>query len=389
MPFVAQCTFCRVMLQGVPDHLLGSSVECPRCHNSFTLAPMANPPPVTARQPKAASPEPAAVAVKPAPQAAAAAPAAAGPAIAATAPAMLPPPQEAIPAGRRVTTRAAPLPEPDGTNYPGLASFLLGSFAFLAAAVLHVSWVTFLLGLVGLALGVVGCLLSSAGPRRLILPIAGTAVSLPAVLVAAFLPHWLGLAPLWGSPKPPDFTKDAAISLSGGGGLRRATGREIVWVDASHDALVHGDVRLSVNKPVVVGPVNFVPVQGKQSPSARGLVIGLRITNAGVARNVNYSNWGDSPRPQGNLFLGPQQDGPVLRDNQGKAYAVKAFGAGWVVKGKAAAASIPPGKTLDDVLVFEAPPANIEFLRLELPASAVGAEGRLHIEIPRQMIEFR
>jgi hypothetical protein len=394
MPFVAQCLFCRVMLQGVPDHCLGSSIECPRCHNSFTLAPMANPPPVAARQPKAASPEPAAVAAKPSPHVTAAVPAPAQPAPAVqllegVAPAAAVPPESRLPAGRPRVTSGAPLPAPDGTNYPGLASFLLGSFAFLAAAVLHVGWVTFALGLLGLLLGVVGCLLSSGGPRRLVLPIAGTAVSLPAVIVAAFLPHWLGLGPLWGRPKPPDLTGDAAISLSGGGGLRRATGREIVWVDASHDALVHGDVRLRVSSAAVEA-VKFVPVQGKAPPSARGLVIALRITNAGIERNLNYTSWGDSPPPQQSRFLGPPPpDGPVLRDNQGKAYATKAFPAGWAVKGKAASASIPPGKMLDDVLVFEAPPPDIKFLRLELPASAVGAAGRLHMEIPRQMIEFR
>jgi hypothetical protein len=395
MPFVAQCLFCRVMLQGVPDHCLGSSIECPRCHNSFTLAPMANPPPATARQPKAVSPEPAVVVAKPSPHVTAAVPAPAQPApavqvLGGAAPAAAAPPAPPLPAGRPVVTGGASLAAPDGTNYPGLASFLLGSFAFLAAAVLHVGWVTFALGLVGLLLGVVGCLLSSGGPRRLVLPIAGTAVSLPAVFVAAFLPHWLGLAPLWGRPKPPDYTKDAAISLSGGGGLRRATGREIVWVDASHDALVHGDVRLRVSS-AAVETVKFVPVQGKQPPGARGLVIALRITNAGVERNINYTSWADSPRPQNKLTIGPIPEVPVLSDNQGKTYALKALPAGWVVKGHVASASIPAGssKSLDDVLVFEAPPPNIEFLRLELPASGVGAAGRLHMEIPRQMIEFR
>ena len=43
MPFSAECAFCHLTLQSVPDHRLGHSVECPRCHNCFTLAPKSQP----------------------------------------------------------------------------------------------------------------------------------------------------------------------------------------------------------------------------------------------------------------------------------------------------------------------------------------------------------
>jgi hypothetical protein len=251
--------------------------------------------------------------------------------------------------------------------------------AFLAGAVFSVGLVTFALGLAGLLLGLVGLLLGRATPRRLALPGVGVAVSLPAVLIAAFLPHWLGLSPLRGPPKPAGLGGDAAISLGGGGGLRRKPEGEIVWVDAQRDALVHGDVRLRVSS-ARVEPVAFEPVPGKSPPGDRCLVVGLRITNAGVVRKINYAGWGGAAN---------SQDKPVLRDNKGKTYAEKVFAAGWVVKGRVANAAIAPGKTLDDVLVFEAPPPGVEHLRLELPASAVGAEGRLRMEIPRQMIAFR
>src|SRR5437870_5575695 len=44
MAFIAECPFCRVKLQKVPDHREGDSTECPRCHNLFTLAAMISPP---------------------------------------------------------------------------------------------------------------------------------------------------------------------------------------------------------------------------------------------------------------------------------------------------------------------------------------------------------
>src|SRR5690348_9221190 len=43
MAFVAECMFCHLILRGVPDQRLGSSLECPRCRNCFTLAPTTNP----------------------------------------------------------------------------------------------------------------------------------------------------------------------------------------------------------------------------------------------------------------------------------------------------------------------------------------------------------
>src|SRR6516165_1003801 len=43
MAFATECTFCHLILRGVPDQRLGSSFECPRCHNCFTLAPTTNP----------------------------------------------------------------------------------------------------------------------------------------------------------------------------------------------------------------------------------------------------------------------------------------------------------------------------------------------------------
>jgi hypothetical protein len=383
MPFVAECTFCHLMLQKVPDHRLGSSVQCPRCRNSFTLAPMTNPPAVATREPKAvtAAPEPpVAVMEKPLsrPLWTPAPPKPAGPAVAKE------PVKQDVPASveeeESPEEPSADEPRPGAPrrpNYPGLAAFVLASFALLAASVLQIGWVTFGLGLAGLLLGVVGLFRAGARWRRVVPAAVGVGVSLPVVVIAAFFPYWLGLSPLWNPVKPPE-QGDAAMSLGGGGGLRHAAEGEVLWVDASRDALHHGDVRLRVSS-ATVGPASFEPVVGKKPPGDRCLVIGLRVTNAGIARKITYAGWGGTQT----------QDGPALRDNLGNSYPEKVFDPGWVVKGRAKGAAIPPGKTLDDVLIFQAPPATVERLRLELPATAVGAEGRLRLEIPRSLIAFR
>jgi hypothetical protein len=211
----------------------------------------------------------------------------------------------------------------------------------------------------------------------LVLPGAGLLVGLAATAAVLTLPQWLGLTPLWGRSRPPERKTDAVISLTGDGGLRPVPAGEPTWVDASHDALIHGDVRLRVSF-ATVGAAPLESAAGKQPPRDRCLVIGLRITNAGISRKITLNGWSNGV-----------QERPVLRDEQGRAYAEKAFDPGWVVKGRLKTTSISPGKTVDDVLVFEPPPAGVERLRLELPGRPLGVEGVLRMEIPKQMIAYR
>ena len=199
-----------------------------------------------------------------------------------------------------------------------------------------------------------------------------------ATLVAAFAPHVLGLSPLR-SPQP--FAargEPAVLALSGQSGLRPAAAGETRWADASKDALHQGDVRLRVVW-AMVGAVQFEPIHGRRPAAERGLVIRLRVTNAGITRALPYTGWAGKDMPEA----------PLLRDNQGKSYRLKSFSPDRVVVGRALKSSIPSGKSVEDVVVFEAPPPTIEWLRLELPAAAAGGDGMLRIEIPKRMIVVR
>jgi hypothetical protein len=381
MAFVAECNFCRLVMRGVPDHRLGSTVECPRCKSSFTLAPVADPEATLARVSHSlSSPAPAEPAAEaPAPTAIATAPRAAP--VSTDEPADL----DTRPLTSLVEDEPAEEPEPPAApvqrfpNLPGLAAFLLACFAFLAGWLFQSGLATLAIGLVSLLLAVMGFVFSSLVPSRRILPAFGVAVSLPALLIPVLVPSWLDLPPLGSPPRPTERDGQAAMSLSGTGGLRRVLEGETPWVDASQDALHAGDVRLRISS-AVVGSASFAPVPGKVPPGDRCLVIGLRVTNAGVLRKIAYNGWDSGDKDRGR---------PMLRDDQGKTYAAKTFGPGWVVKGRAGSATIPPGKTLDDVLVFEAPPATVAYLRLELPGAPVGAKGKLQMEIPQHMIAFR
>jgi hypothetical protein len=149
----------------------------------------------------------------------------------------------------------------------------------------------------------------------------------------------------------------AAPARNGRSDFRRAAEGDKLRVDASQDALPLGDVRLRV-RSAVVGLVEFEPNKGKKTPLVRGLTVGLRLTNAGFTHKISYMGRG-----------GDSQDAkPILRDDNGKSYALRTFPSGWIVKGRANDAAIPPSKSLDDILVFEPPLATIRYLRLELPA---------------------
>lgn len=389
MSFVAECTFCRLMLQGVPDGRMGSSVECPRCHNCFTLAPMTQPAaavtrgPRMARKPNRGHP--------PAQQ-----PLADGGGSASPKPFQddggsgkpsrdreraieNPLPDRgglAIPSRECEQAIENPLPDSRGSVLSaGLVSFMFGSAAFLTAAIFHIGFLALPLGFLSLLVGIIGCFRSIQRP---ILSIAGTVVGLAAVILTVVLPSLLGLRPLWNNSPPVVRGGTAMMSLDGVGGLRPAAQGDAVWVDASSDALHHEDVRVRVIS-AIVGFLEFEPQQDRQPPLERGLAIRLRITNAGIARKVPFTTWGDPHAPAG----------PQLRDNQDKSYRLKTLPPSWIVKGRPLNSAIPSGKSLDDVVVFEAPPKSVEYLRLELPAASAGVKGTLRLEIPKHMIVFR
>lgn len=374
MPFSAECAFCHLTLQSVPDHRLGHCVECPRCHNYFTLAPKSQPEVAATQGPRfgrtriasaspPSAPEPSKVTRSPTGQHSSK--------------------SDSITAEKALADPSTQLRLPSieaesVRDYFGVGSFSLGSYAFLAAALTHERFLTLGLGLAGLLCGVVGLFLSLSKQQASLPASAGLIVSLPAVLVAVLVPDWLGIHLLGNPPKSVAPSGIAALALNGRSVFRRAAEGEKLWVDASQDALHLGDVRLRV-RSAVVGLVEFEPNKGKKTPAVRGLTVGLRLTNAGLTRKISYTGWGgDSPDAK-----------PILRDDNGKSYALKTFPSGWIVKGRANDAAIPPGKSLDDILVFEPPPARIRYLRLELPASAAGVHGKLQMELPRAMIVFR
>jgi hypothetical protein len=386
MAFTAECPFCRLMLREVPETRLGGSADCPRCRCSFTLAPMSAPAAVPGRGPRLAARKPV-VATVPAAQAPPVE--LAPPPSVRTAPAPATHPEGRIAAAATEEPPAPPeelLPEEEQVPAPpkprlptvlGQIAFCLGSLAVVSAAIPRLGILTIVLAGLGLLIGVGGVVAAAAAERGFIFPIVGLCLCVPVVGVMLIWPSLLGLAPLWRKDNRSVYTGQSVVSLGGKGGSKPLADGESPWVDASRDAIRMGDVRIRV-RSATVKMADFVEWKDGKVPKEFYLVIELRISNVGLSRSVDYLSWYRADGPA-----------PALTDNQGKSYRVKHFESGRKVKGHVASASIPTQKFVDDVLIFEAPAAGVEYLRLEIPASAFGADGVVRLEIPKEMIAYR
>ncbi len=106
----------------------------------------------------------------------------------------------------------------------------------------------------------------------------------------------------------------------------------------------------------------------------------MQVLLIGTSRKVNFDPWGNSN-------FGEARQKPSLTDNLNNAYSLRAFEADTQIVDHERPKSLYPKLYADDFLVFEVPRANVEFLRLELPAAAFGGTGTLRFQIPKAMIE--
>jgi hypothetical protein len=106
----------------------------------------------------------------------------------------------------------------------------------------------------------------------------------------------------------------------------------------------------------------------------------VRISNMSSDRVVRFVGWG---------LTGTEAEAITVVDDQGRPYPARTFEPGWAVLGRTGPVVLAWGRWVDEVLVFAPPSPDVAFLLLTLPASAFGGTGRLRLEIPREMIEFR
>jgi hypothetical protein len=330
-------------------------VPCPHCGNSFTLVAAAN-------APEAGQ----AVLVPPSSALSAAAPT-----------------HVAVAAGRGPSRPPAVARVPTKASRVGLlgpAAFCLGGVALVLASFPPLDMLTIPLSGAGAVVGLLGITFAQASGRGMRLSVVGSLLCVPVLVLALFWPTVLnpthmGRATVAG----PDPGQVLAIPIGKEEGRPVGDAEDPEWVDAGKESVQQGDVRVRVLSALVRTPELKEP---GRAAGGRCLLIAVRVYNIGAARRIEYVSWGEPPTDApANL--------PELRDSTGKAYPPRGFDTGTTLAGHVRRAGVKPASFVNDVLAFEPVPADVEYLRLELPAAACGGTGKLRLQIPRWMLGSR
>jgi HEAT repeat protein len=145
-------------------------------------------------------------------------------------------------------------------------------------------------------------------------------------------------------------TNQKVVALGSQGGINFTE-----WAIADSNAVEQKEVRLRIQR---------VRMQGNT------LRIHLFLENLGKI-DVLYQTWG--------IGNGP----PLLQNDVGLKLRLASPS-----KDRPAKITIPSRQAIADVLEFEGPLDQTQYLRLELPASAFGGKGKLRVQIPENMLLF-
>ncbi|QDU25160.1 hypothetical protein ETAA8_02220 [Anatilimnocola aggregata] len=155
--------------------------------------------------------------------------------------------------------------------------------------------------------------------------------------------------------------------------LRPADGGPVKWIDASRSAGLRAGIHVRVlrcefadvmardsgNLPVPAGPGEFLQIH-------------LQITNR-LKVKVPYISWYANHFRDGNRTIAAE-----LADDTGRRYPPQRFTGVQDIAGHLPEATLDPGESVRDVLIFAIPPAKAtgsETLFLQLPAAAVRRTG--------------
>jgi hypothetical protein len=268
----------------------------------------------------------------------------------------------------------------------GLASLLLASAALLTASIPYLRMLALPLSGLGVVLSAVA-MISALGSRDylarrkrgLALPLAGGVASLTVFLLTGF---WLNqFSALFASLRKSPTFEQKTVPLRTQANRSESRHLEAGWVDASQEAVQFGDVRVKLVS-ATIGPAELKLPKGKKPPKEKYLIVKVRVSNAGAERVVQFRSWYEAA-------VRGEQAAAVLQDNQGKTYPMKVFPPDVEVVGRVTQATLPPGKKVEDLLIFEWRPTQVEFLRLELPASVFGSSGAVRMQIPGSVMHPR
>jgi hypothetical protein len=353
MATIAECPFCNEILS--PDDFRhGPKSTCPRCGNSITRParppgkaaslPNPDPSPPPARRPK-------------------------------------PPPRPSVTAlDADVEEQDEETPDSGGSFLaqlrrldPGtLAVFLLGSTALVLASVPGAAFLTRPLSALALLVALACALTPPLRQQANLLLLGGLSV------LCLFTWIFMGPKPPPRDPPRPTFV---AVPLQNAGMVGFKPVKDDEWVDADLSALQRDDVRVRI-RSVKTGVVEMLQDKKPVFSPTEHLQIRVQVSYEGAAHQpIPFATWADGPHAA-------SKHPPTLTDNLGHPYAQTRFEPTLTIVGRGPETHpLTPGRMIDDLLIYPVPPPQVEFLRLELPGSAVGATGSFRFRIPRSMIQ--
>jgi hypothetical protein len=135
----------------------------------------------------------------------------------------------------------------------------------------------------------------------------------------------------------------------------------------------NGHVRVALKTATVEQVTVIRPSVGvKRKTQKPYFKVVLEIQNLSPTEKLHYSGWG--VRPDNHDCVA------TMKDNAGVPY--KQPESPDVIVGQFVKDSIEPNASLEEILVFNLPLAYAQYLKLSLPAQAVGGSGVLRIKIP-------
>ncbi len=258
----------------------------------------------------------------------------------------------------------------------GVAGLVLGILGLLICWIPLIALLGVPLSALGLLLGLVGLLVAIARNGE------GIGFSIGACAVSG-LALFVALVPIYAAGKVVDsLAKQAERTRPASAPAPPRTEKpEEQWADAT-DTVTLGNVAVRITSARVGKVTLRREFDGSNSKSADPLLtIEVEISNVGANTKVQYRT-----------FMGRAvsftNDYAVLRDNFDNVYQRIDFGLSAKPAGATESASVYPGKSITDVLVFERPIETVEHLNLVLPAQSFGGNGMLRIRIPSSVITW-
>jgi hypothetical protein len=245
---------------------------------------------------------------------------------------------------------------PDVTMVVGLVALILVGVAVVASQFPYGRAIAAGIAVMGLFAG--SSVLGAEGRARLA---GGLAIGLHALvlLVVIVLPSWLGLDP-WRGPNEPQ-RLEGPVALEHGANRSEPVDPN-AWLDAARYSWENKDVRITV-RSAHLGPVELTgPGGAKRTTKAQYLHIRLRVVNSGIERDIPLSGWAIGRNPESIRVV----------DAKGTALRAATFEQGWQPPRGKISERLFPDQSSEPLLIYAAPSAKVESLRLELPGSAAG-----------------